>query len=164
MADLKLAETEPEHQLWEEIDNIHAVMLGVEGKGAQQPMAPELDRETKTIWFFARKSSDLVQNVGGRGRGLVAVVGKSHDYHASLSGSLEERMDPEIRDRFWNAVIEAWFEHGKEDPDLTMLALKLDEGHVWASTNSTLKFGWQIAKANAGGGEPDVGISKQLRF
>ncbi|HET7411410.1 MAG TPA: pyridoxamine 5'-phosphate oxidase family protein [Pararhizobium sp.] len=165
MADLKAAKTDAEHQLWEQIDGVHAGMLGVEGAGAMQPMAPELDREAKTIWFFTRKSTDLARQAARPGaRGLFALVGKHHDYHASLSGRLEERLDPAMRDRFWNSVIEAWFEGGKDDPDLTMLALKLDEGHIWASTDSTLKFGWQIAKANMTHAEPDVGVTRQLTF
>lgn len=164
MADLKAARTDPEHQLFDQIDGVHAGMLGIEGEGAMQPMAPELDRATKTIWFFTKKDTDLARSIGASARGMFCLVGKHHDYHACLSGRLEQRLDPEVRDRFWNSVAEAWFEGGKDDPDLTMLALVLDEGHIWASTNSTLKFGWQIAKANLTDTEPDVGVTRQLTF
>ena len=164
MADLKAARTDPEHQLFDQIDGVHAGMLGIEGEGAMQPMAPELDRATKTIWFFTKKSTDLARSVGASARGTFCLVGKHHDYHACLSGRLEQRVDPEVRDRFWTSVAEAWFEGGKDDPELTMLALVLDQGHIWASTDSTLKFGWQIAKANLTDTEPDVGVTRQLTF
>jgi general stress protein 26 len=164
MADLEMARTDPEHQLFDEIDSVHAGMLGVEGGVSMQPMAPELDRVSKTIWFFTKRSTDLARDVTPGARGTFCLVGKDHDYHACLSGPLEERMDPEIRDRFWNAVVEAWFDGGKDDPELTMLALKLDQGHIWASTDSTLKFGWQIAKANLTDSEPEVGVTRQITF
>jgi general stress protein 26 len=165
MADLNAARTDAEHQLWEEIDGVHAGMLGIEGSDASQPMAPEVDREAKTIWFFTHKSTDLAKAAAKPGaRGTFTVVGKHHDYHASLSGTLEEHVDPAVRDRFWNSIIEAWFDRGKKDPDLTMLALKLDHGHIWASTDSSLKYSWQMAKANMTGAEPDVGVSRQLNF
>ncbi len=165
MADLKAAHNDPEHQLFEEIDGVHAAMLGIEGSGRLQPMAPELDRATKTIWFFTRTDSDLAAAAAEPGaRGLFVLVGKHHDYHATLSGSLEERLDPEIRDRFWNSVVEAWFHGGRDDPEMTMLALKLERGHVWVSTHSTLKFGWEIAKAQVGDEEPDVGTTFELAF
>ena len=56
----------------------------------------------------------------------------------------------------------AWFEGGKEDPALTMLQLKLDDVAIWASTNSTLKFGWEIAKANLTGKEPELGYHTKI--
>lgn len=164
MADLKAAQKEPENQLFDEIDKVHAGMLGVAGSGAMQPMAPELDRATKTIWFFTRKDSDLAQAASRSGTGGVFVlVGKDHDYHACLSGSLEERLDPAIRDRFWSSVVEAWFD-GKDDPQMTMLAMRLERGHVWVSTDSVLKFGWEIARAQLNEHEPDVGISLPIEF
>ena len=127
MADLKAARSEPEHQLFEEIDGVHAGMLGIEGSAWLQPMAPELDRASKTIWFFARTSSDIATAAAKPGaRGLFVLIGKHHDYHATLSGTLVERLDGEVRDRFWNPVVEAWFHEGKDDPEMTMLALKLD--------------------------------------
>jgi len=165
MADLKATKTDPEHQLFDEIDNVHAGMLGIEGSGSLQPMAPELDRATKTIWFFARTSSDIATAAAKpAARGLFVLVGKHHDYHACLTGQLEERLDPAIRDRFWNSVVEAWFHKGKDDPELTMLALTLQRGHVWASTHSTLKFGWEIAKAQLNDKDPDVGVELELQF
>ena len=165
MADLKAARTEPEHQLFEEIDGVHAGMLGIEGSTRLQPMAPELDRASKTIWFFARTTSDLATAAEGAGtRGVFVLIGRHHDYHATLTGTLTERLDPELRDRFWSPVVEAWFHEGKNDPEMTMLALKLTHAQVWASTHSTLKFGWEIAKAQLNDSEPDVGTAFELTF
>ncbi len=54
---------------------------------------------------------------------------------------------------------------GKSDPKLTLLELKLDDGEIWASTDSSLKFGWEIAKANMSDEKmPDVGVHREVRF
>ena len=165
MADLKAARNEPEHQLFEEIDGVHAGMLGIEGSARLQPMAPELDRASRTIWFFARTTSDLAAAAARPdARGLFVLIGKHHDYHATLTGRLAERLDPQVRDRFWNSVVEAWFHKGKDDPEMTMLALELEHARVWVSTHSTLKFGWEIAKAQLNDSEPDVGTMFELTF
>ena len=64
---------------------------------------------------------------------------------------------------FW--FVEAWFDHGKEDPQLTMLALEMEDAEIWASTGSKLKFGWEIAKANFNPDEePDVGVKAHVTF
>ncbi|QLF71184.1 pyridoxamine 5'-phosphate oxidase family protein [Peteryoungia desertarenae] len=166
MASFSEARETPIEQLWDEIDDVHAGMLGIEGSSSHlQPMAPFTDRKTNTIWFFTKKDSDLVQELKPGKRGMFCIIGKDHDYHACLSGALEERLDKEKVDRYWSATVEAWYHEGKSDPNLTLLALHLDDGSIWASTGSALKFGWEIAKANMNDNkEPDVGVHRRVTF
>ncbi|RWX79008.1 general stress protein [Neorhizobium lilium] len=166
MASLTEAREAPEQQLWDEIGKIHAGMLGIKGDNMHfQPMAPNADPKTSTIWFFTRTDTDLVKAVGTSSRGYLSVVGKNHDYHAFLSGTLEVRIDRAKMDEYWSAVTAAWYEHGKDDPMLTMLALRVDDAEIWASTDSTLKFGWEIAKANLSDEKvPEVGVKQHLTF
>ncbi len=166
MVSLTEAREVPERQLWDEIGKIHAGMLGLQGEKMHfQPMAPNVDETSKTIWFFTKSDTDLVKAIGPGSRGHFCVVGKNHDYHACLAGKFEVGIDRAKMDEYWNAVIAAWYDHGKEDPLLTMVALRVDDAEIWASTDSTLKFGWEIAKANISEEKvPDVGIKQHLTF
>ena len=166
MSSLRQARENPKEQLFDEIDKVHAGMLGVEGAHMHmQPMAPQLDRQTNTIWFFTKTDAEIVDAIGTGARAHFCVVGKDHDYHACLAGRLEVRKDAVKIDEYWSSVVEAWFDHGKEDPKLTMLALHLDDAEIWASTGSSLKFGWEIAKANFNPDEePDVGVKTHVYF
>lgn len=165
MADLKRAETDAKTQLFDEIDEIHAGMLGIAGANLHmQPMSPQLDRDTDTIWFFAKKNAEMVEAIKPGSHAHFCVVGKKHDYHACLAGPISVELQTAKRDEYWNGVVEAWFEDGKDDPQLTMLKLKLDDAKIWASTDSALKFGWEIAKANVSDSDPDVGVTKHLTF
>ena len=166
MSSLRQARENPKEQLFDEIDKIHAGMLGVEGTHMHmQPMAPQLDRQTNTVWFFTRTDPAIIEAIGTGARAPFCVVGKDHDYHACLAGRLEVRKDPVKIDEYWSSVVEAWFDHGKDDPKLTMLALHLDDAEIWASTGSSLKFGWEIAKANFNPDEePDVGVKTRVTF
>ena len=166
MASFKDAREAPAKQLWDEIDGIHAGMLGVENSGLlMQPMAPQTDRKTNTIWFFTKTDAELVKAIKPGSRAHFCVVGKDHDYHACISGRIMLRRDPAKVDEYWSSVVEAWFDHGKEDPRLTMLALEIEDVEIWASTGSKLKFGWEIAKANFNPDEePDVGVKAHLTF
>jgi general stress protein 26 len=166
MVSLKEAREAPERQLWDEINSIHAGMLGLEGAHMHfQPMAPNVDRTTNTIWFFTKRDTDLVRAISAGSRAHFCVVGKDHDYHACLSGVLEIRQDRAKVDEYWSAVTAAWYDHGKDDPLLTMLALRVDDAEIWASTDSTLKFGWEIAKANLKDEKvPEVGVKQHLTF
>ncbi|MBN7805681.1 pyridoxamine 5'-phosphate oxidase family protein [Agrobacterium rosae] len=166
MVSLSEAREAPARQLWDEINSVHAGMLGLEGLHSHmQPMAPHADPKTNTIWFFTKKDAHIVQALKSGGRAHFCVVGKDHDYHACLSGKLEVREDKAKLDEYWNSVTAAWYEHGKSDPQLTMLALHVDDADIWASTDSTLKFGWEIAKANLSDDKtPDIGVRQHLAF
>lgn len=166
MASLNQARAEPIRQLWDEIGAIHAGMLGLQDVHMHfQPMAPHADPHANTIWFYSKKDTALVEALRPGMRAHFCVVGKNHDYHACLSGTLEARDDPAKRDEYWTSLTEAWYEGGKNDPLLVMLALKLDDAEIWASTGNPLRFGWEVAKANLDDGKmPDVGVHKHLRF
>lgn len=163
MADISKTKSDPLQQLWDVLGDVHAGMLGVEGSGQHmQPMAPFIEKETNSIWFFTRTDSDLIDAARTGNQAHFCVISKDHDYHACLAGAIDEVKSREHIDKYWSAPVAAWFEGGKDDPSLTMLQLKLDNVAIWASTNSTLKFGWEIAKANLTGKEPDLGYHTQI--
>ena len=96
---------------------------------------------------------------------MAQFASKGHDLYACIAGTLRREDNRAVLDKLWNNSIAAWYEGGKSDPLLTMLALSLDEGEIWASTGSTIKFGWEIAKANLNPEKmPDVGVHRHVRF
>jgi general stress protein 26 len=166
MASITQAKEAPATQLWEQIDAVHAGMLGLEGSITHmQPMAPYSDPQTNTVWFFSRTDSELARMVRPGSRAHFCVVGQHHDYYACLAGPIELRKDMAKIDAHWSSIVEAWYEDGKHDPALTMLALHIDDAEIWASTGNPIKFGWEIAKANLQDHTiPDVGVHHHLRF
>jgi len=163
MSNIERAKTDPMSQLWDEIDGVHAVMLGSPDHSQHmQPMAPHTAREEKAIWFYSRKSSDLARAAASGGMVHMCLV--TDDYHACLDGTLEQIHSPEHIERFWSSMVEAWYREGKSDPDLTMLRLTPRSAAIWASTGSTLAFGWEVAKAITTGDEPDVGYKTNITF
>ena len=140
-------------------------MLGVEGSGQHmQPMAHHPDETGQSLWFLTRRDSDLVASVGSGAQAHFCVISKAQDFHACLAGRLEEAMDRTRLDAMWNPVTAAWFDGGKDDPRLVMLALRLSDAAIWASTGSSARFAYEIAKANLTDDDPDVGVHNVVRF
>ncbi len=165
MSDLAETRERPERQLWDVLGQVSAGMLGLSDAGQHmQPMAPQVDEKNRKLWFFTHRDSDLARAVQTPKPAQFCVIGPHHDYHACLTGTLSEHLDRSVRDQFWNSVAAAWFKGGKDDPGLTMLELKLDDAAIWASTRNPITFGWQIAKANIVGGEPEVGARAHVDF
>jgi general stress protein 26 len=166
MASFSEAREHPAQQLWEQINAVHAGMLGIDGFDMHmQPMAPHADPTTNTIWFYTKTDADIVKAIKAGTRARFCLVGKDHDYHACLAGKIEVRVDQAKIDEYWSSVTAAWYEDGKKDPKLTMLAMHVDDAELWISTGSKLKFGWEIAKANLDDDKmPDVGVKRHLKF
>lgn len=165
MADIEKAKSDPLQQLWDQINEVHAGMLGVEGSCQHlQPMAPQVEKETNSIWFFTKTDTDLVKAVKAGSHAHFCIIAKDQDYHACLAGGISENASKEHIDKFWNAHVAAWYEHGREDPLLTMLQLKVEDVSIWASTSSGLRYGWEIAKANLTSSVPDVSYHTQIKL
>lgn len=164
MADLQLTRDDPERQFWDVMKNIHAVMLGQAGGAiAMRPMAPFTDGADRSIWFFTRRDTELFKQLGDGQQAEVVVIGKDHDYHASLQGMLLESREREKRDHYWNAATAAWF-NGKDDPFLALLEFRPSVASIWASTSSALTLGWEIMKGNVSASSPDIGEHTHIRF
>ena len=48
---------------------------------------------------------------------------------------------------------------------MTLVEMALDDAEVWGSTDSSTRFGWEIAKANLVDEKtPEVGAKTEIRF
>lgn len=153
-----------ERRLWDEIETHRTGMLGVTGGAAHhtQPMTAFAEPGTSQIWFFTRTDTDLAREVA-EGKSAMFVF-QQKDFQACIGGKLTRRLDPVRVDKYWNAVVAAWYPGGKADPNLTMLRLDCDDAQVWISQGGPIRFVWEIAKANATNTTPDVGGSTRLSF
>jgi general stress protein 26 len=167
MVDLKETKHEPKKQFWEQVSEARAGMLGVPHlDDVMQPMSAREEPAANKLWFFASKSSDLCQKIAaGNTEAHFALVGKKHDYHATATGTIRENKDPAKVEEFWDPIAAAWFHGGKEDPDMTLLEMTCEKASIWGSSDSSLRFGWQIAKANIDKDQvPDVGARVDVKF
>ena len=123
------------------------------------------DETDKDVFVHRDALPEGMTDIKPGSRAHFCVVGKDHDYHACLAGVIDVRPDPVKIEEFWSSVVAAWYDGGKKDPKLTMLSLHVDDAEIWVSTGNTLKFGWEIAKANLDDDKmPDVGIKRHLQF
>jgi general stress protein 26 len=153
-----------ERKLWDEIEKHDTGMLGIVGAAEHhtQPMTAFPEPERGQIWFFTRTDTDLAREIG---EGKTAMfVYQQKDIQACIAGQLTLQHDPARVDKYWNAVVAAWYPDGKSDPKLTLLCLDCDDAQVWISQAGPAKFAWEIAKANTTKQVPDIGGRAHLDF
>jgi len=155
-----------EQKLWLEIEDNRYGMLAASGgvESEFQPMTAFSEPESARIWFYTRNDTELAARAQNTAPATFIVISKDHELQASIRGGLRASNDVLHRDKFWSPMVAAWFPGGKDDPHLTMLCLDCTEARVWISEKRAFKVGWEVAKANLTGSEPDVGGRALLKF
>ncbi len=155
-----------EERLWKALEDERTGMLGLTGPDADhmQPMTGFCERGPGAIWFFLRRDNHLIQSLSQGAKAMYCLNTKDHEVWACIAGSLYEQHDQERIDKYWNPVVAAWFPEGKDDPELTLLRLDLDDAQVWVSRKGPIRFALEIAKANLTKSEPDLGDQARLNL
>ncbi|WP_323718607.1 pyridoxamine 5'-phosphate oxidase family protein [Paracoccus aminovorans] len=151
-------------RFWDRLEKVNSGMLGLVEAPRLVPMSHYVDRDSRTLWFITAKGTDLVQAVAGGGKpALHAVADESGGLFARLDGTLALSDDRAKLDELWNAVASAWFEEGKQDPDLQLMRLDLTGAEIWL-TGGSMRFLYEIAKSKVTGAKPDMGEHFALSF
>ena len=116
-------------QFWKALADSPFLFLQKTGQSETAvPMSAQLDKDDNSeIWFFSHKNSDFAD------LGPVTAIfeGKGHDMFARFNGTLAVETSKERFDKFWNNFVEAWYDGGKDDPDLLFLRMDLGNAEIW---------------------------------
>ena len=156
----------PREAIWEHLEDARFVMLGSpNSEEHMQPMSPQVERDTETVWFYADTGSDIVQAVrGGDPASIVHMCYTEKDFQMCMRGSLTEYKDAAKIEQHWSPVVSAWFDRGKDDPNLTMLCFTPHHAALWESNANAITFAFEIAKGVLGTSKPDIGDRASVSF
>jgi general stress protein 26 len=114
------------------------MMLGLVGvqDGHTRPMTAQVEGDHGPIWFFTAKDNTIVRNLQPGSRAIATFASRNHDLFAAVHGQLSVDNDREAIDRLWNGFIAAWYERGKDDPNLALLRLDPEHAEIWLNANS----------------------------
>jgi len=131
---------ELETKFWKHLKSDMTVMLGIDGveDGHTRPMTAQLDGERGPIWFFTSKENTLVNELDQNRRAIATFTSKGHDLFATVHGSLRVDADRATIDKLWNRFVAAWFEGGKDDPNLCLLRLDPENAEIWLDGSSVV--------------------------
>ena len=159
MADAERAK-ELEQKFWSELEESPFVMLGF-STGADENMRPMTAKvDGRRIWFFGSKSDDLVGQVREPKPALAAFSSKGHDFFAAIHGRLVPEKDPAMIERLWDPAVAAWYDKGRDDPEIALVRFDADRADLWeASAGSLLKAAYHRIT----GGDPVGEVAEDQR-
>lgn len=121
-------------RMWEKMAKSPFVMVSLTGADQHaEPMTAILDEDVDgKFWFYTRKDN----RVAGGGPAMVHFASKDHKVFACIRGNIAIETDQAVVDKYWSNMIEAWFEGGKDDPNLRMLRFELQDAEIWEGDES----------------------------
>ena len=157
---------DPKAALREQLKNETAVMLGVEGvTDFMKPMSAKPDVDADVVWFFTDRRSDTFGNLPGSPNAHICISDSQNKFWADIKGSIQTTENCEAVASNWSADIEAWYEKGREDPNMQLMAFTPEVAEVSVATSNPIKFSWETVKAILGDqDQPDISDTKKVTY
>lgn len=129
-----------ERKFWQALKSERTMMLGLVSvdEAHVRPMTGLVEADEGPIWFFTSKDNGIVKNISRHNAGIATFTSKGHDIFATVHGTIKLDNDRAVIDRLWNPYIAAWYEGGKDDPDLALLRFDAEEGEIWKNGSSLI--------------------------
>jgi general stress protein 26 len=129
-----------------------------------RPMGTQGIDDDGTIWFFSRRNSDKNIQITVDNKVYLMYADTSAQHYLSLTGHAQVVDDKNKIESLWTAMAKAWFEQGKDDPDITLIKVHPEEGHYWNTKNGKLVSMIKIAAAALTGKQPDAGVHGSVKY
>jgi len=145
----------PEHKqlIWNLIKDIKVGMLVTKETNEEdsiraRPMSLVQDAYDGTLYFYTSKNASKAFEVEQDRDVCLTFSSPSDNVYVSLTGKGRISNDKDLIDKYWNPYVAAWFENGKENPEVSILIVKISKGEHWDSTTNKLVQTFEIVKSN----------------
>lgn len=152
-------ETDDTAKLWDLIKTVEIAMLVTEdGEHLRsRPMAMSQKSFDGTLWFFTSASSHKVTEVAEDHRVNLSFAHPGKQDYVSVSGRASLVQDRTTIDEHWSEATRVWFPKGKDDPNLAMLKVTVQQAEYWDAPSSAMLHAYGYVKAVATGKAPEPG-------
>lgn len=134
-------------------DSKIAMVTTVSEAGLQaHPMTIQKVEDNGDVWFMLPGSSEQAANVNADARVNVAL--SKGDAWVSVAGQGRILRDQARIDEFWSETTGAYFEGGKDDPEVALLYVTSSTAEYWDTPGGKLTALADVLKARATGDRP----------
>lgn len=154
-----MSETNDTTKLWDLIKAVEiAMMVTEDGEHLRsRPMAMSQTEFDGTLWFFTRASSHKVAELESEHRVNLAFAHPGKQDYVSVSGRASLVRDRAAIDQHWSEAVRVWFPKGKDDPEIALLKVTVQQAEYWDAPSSTMLHAYGYVKAAVTGQSPQPG-------
>lgn len=156
--------TEKLRDLIKDID--HAMLTTIDnGVLRSRPMSTQKFEFDGTLWFFTSQSTHKAEEIERDNRVNVSYAAPGKSTFVSVSGTASLFRDQQKIDELWSPLHKLWFPKGKDDPDLVLLKVDVEQAEYWDFPSGTLVHLYSSLKSMVtGAASDDSGDSQKLKL
>lgn len=114
------------------------------------------------LWFFSSADSTHNAQINADSRVQLIFTNSSDMEFLTVYGTASISTDKTQIDRLWNPMVGAWFEGGKDDPNVTLIRVQPTVAHYWDTEDGKLVTMAKILTRAATGADISTGVQGSL--
>ncbi|WP_210464777.1 pyridoxamine 5'-phosphate oxidase family protein [Rufibacter roseolus] len=153
--------------LIDKIKDIDTAMLSTvepDGTIRSRPMRHMQVAEDGVIWFFNSHHSAKTHEIRNDSHVNLSYSKPGDQLYVSVSGRAQVLRDQQKIDELWNPAMKAWFPEGKDDPNIGLLKVTIDQAEFWDSPSSAVVHLYGMVKAAITGEPARPGENKKINL
>ncbi|MDO5509562.1 MAG: pyridoxamine 5'-phosphate oxidase family protein [Weeksellaceae bacterium] len=96
-----------------------------------RPMSLQEVDDDGILWFISGKDSDKNYHLQKDAETQLFFLDKGNSEYLSIFGKADIYTDRATIEDKWSKMAEAWFEEGKDDPNVSIIGVRPQEVHYW---------------------------------
>ena len=129
-----------------------------------RPMSTSAVDESGHIWFISRVDSAKNTDIQQDKRVQLFYANRNSSEFLSVYGEAYISKDRNKIGELWSSVDKAWFEKGKDDPEITLICVKPLDAYYWDTRHNRLISLIKIASAVLTGKTADDAMEGKLEL
>ncbi len=130
-----------------------------------RPMSANGDIDPNgNLWFFTGSSSHKVREIEKTSKVNVSFADPDNQQYISLTGLAELVRDRKKIEELWKPEFKMWFPEGKDDPEVSLLRIRIEKAEYWDSPSSTISYALSFVSSMVTGKQPEFGENEKLEF
>src|SRR5687768_14624679 len=117
------------------------------GEGHTRPMLVHDVDESGWLWFVTDRHSRKAWELSQNPRATIAFQSKKGDRYVSVQGTAVVVRDDVKLQELWNPTMRAWFPRGRRDPEIALVAVRVERAEYWLGPPTRLPRAFAATKA-----------------
>lgn len=128
-----------------------------------RPMSTQEVDDEGNFWFLSSETSNKNFEIGEDSRVQLFYSNNTKSEYLTVLGHAEVLRDRKTIEEMWNPIAKAWFQEGKNDPDLTVIKVAPADAYYWDTKNSKMVSLLKIITSVTTGHTVDDGVEGELK-
>lgn len=128
------------------------------------PMSRQEVDEEGNIWFLFSSESETHEHIERKAEVSLLYSDVKNYSFLSVNAVAEISRDKQRIEKYWNKMVEGWFDRGMEDPRIRVLKVVPHEAHYWDTKSNKLVTFLKIATRAVTGKDIDTGAHGDLNI